>query len=209
MDIRSVLKILSVNLRHNFLPHILAAFIIALLTPVIFGISSLSGREAAQPLEMLLSLTGTVLLTPIFLPEHNENIRDLIRSKRTDHLLVCLIRLICSVCILAVIFAVFTIIMHESESAVTARHFAAGFSSAMFLGALGFFFAGVTKNCIIGYMVSTIYYIANFAMKDELNKLYLFSMSAGSFCEKYWLLGCSVLLFISTFIWLSIEKRLA
>lgn len=207
MDSKSAGKILSVNLKHNFTPHLLLALVIAFLTPIIFGISSLNGRESAQPLEMLLSLTGTVLLTPIFLPEQNENIRDLIRSKRTDYLAVCFIRLIYSLFFLAVIFGIFTLIMYSSESEITLRHFIGGYSSALFLGALGFFLAGISKNTVIGYMVSMIYYISNFAMKDELKNLYLFSMSAGSFEEKYWLIGSSVVLFVVTFICLKIVRR--
>ena len=97
MDFKSVCRILGINLRHNFLPHLLLALVITFLTPIIFGISSLNERESAQPLEMLLSLTGTVLLTPIFMPEQNENIRDLIRSKKIDYLAVCFIRLLYSV----------------------------------------------------------------------------------------------------------------
>ena len=100
---KAMIKILSVNLRHNFMPHLFTALLIAFLTPAFFGITSLDAREAAQPLERLLSLTGTVLLTPIFLPEQNENIRDLIRSKRTDYLAVCAVRLIYSIFFLAVI----------------------------------------------------------------------------------------------------------
>ena len=197
---RSLYKILSVNLRHNFIPHFFLALVIAFLTPALFGIASLDAREAAQPLERLLSLAGTVLLTPIFLPEQNENIRDLVRSKKTDYRAVCAIRLLYSIFFLAVIIGSFTLVMHYSESAVTVRHFVGGFSSALFLGSLGFFFAGISQNTIVGYMVSMIYYITNFGLKDELKGFYLFSMSAGSFNEKYWLLGGSVVLIVVTFL---------
>lgn len=207
MDFKSVCRILGINLRHNFLPHLLLALVITFLTPIIFGISSLNERESAQPLEMLLSLTGTVLLTPIFMPEQNENIRDLIRSKKIDYLAVCFIRLLYSVFFLAVIFVGFTLVINYSESEITLRHFIGGYSSALFLGALGFFCAGISKNSIIGYMVSMIYYISNFTMKDELKNWYLFSMSAGSFQEKYWLIGSSVALFAVTFIWLKLMKK--
>lgn len=207
MGIGSVLKIISVNFRKNFLLHFFAALIIAFITPVIFGISSLDARESARPLEMLLSLTGTVLLTPVFLPEQNENIRDLIRSKRIDHLAVCFMRLMYSLFFLAVIFGGFTLIMRSCESDVTARHFVGSYASAIFLGALGFFFAGVSKNSVVGYMISMIYYIANYAIKDELGDLYLFSMSAGSFQGKYTLIGCSAALFALTFILLSKKPR--
>lgn len=200
-------KILLVNLKNNFLIHFLLAIAVAVLTPVVFTITSLDSSMSAQPLEIMLSLTGTVLLTPVFLPEQNENIRDLIRSKRIEYLAVCFIRLLYSLFFLAVIFGIFTLIMYNSESAVTLRHFIGGYSSALFLGALGFFFAGISKNSIIGYMISMIYYISNFALKDDLKNLYLFSMSAGSFHEKYWLIGSSAALFAVTFLWLKLLNR--
>ena len=120
---KSIFKILSVNLRHNFIPHLMIALVIALLTQAIFGIASLDAREAAQPIERLLSLAGAVLLTPIFLPEQNESIRDLIRSKRTDYLAVCFIRLLYSIFFLAVIIGAFTLVMQCSESEVTIPSF--------------------------------------------------------------------------------------
>lgn len=205
---RSIFIILSVNLRHNFIPHLIIAVVIAFLTQVLFGIASLDAREAARPLEQMLSLVGTVLLTPIFLPEQNENIRDLVRSKRTDYLTVCFIRLIYSIFFLAVIIGTFTLVMQCSESEVTIRHFVGGLSSALFLGSLGFFFAGLSQNTIVGYMVSLIYYIANFGLKDELKGFYLFSMSAGSFTEKYWLFGGSVVLFAVGFVLIEMQERL-
>ena len=204
--IRSTCKILSVNLRHNFIPHLIIALVIALITQGLFGIASLNAREAARPLEQLLSLAGTVLLTPIFLPEQNENIRDLIRSKRTDYLAVCLVRLIYSIFFLAMIIGIFTFIMQCSESEVTLRHFVGGFCSALFLGSLGFFFAGISRNTILGYMVSMIYFITNFALRKELRGFYLFSMSAGSFTEKYWLLGGSMVLYAAAFALLKYFK---
>lgn len=194
------LKIAAVNLKHNTAPHLLLAIVIAYLTPVIFGISSLNSRESAQPLEMFLPLTGTALLTPIFLPEQNENIRDLVRSKRTDYLSVCLIRLLYSLVFLAFIFGIFTIIMYCCESDVTLRHFTGGFANAVFLGSAGFFFSGISGNCAAGYMVSFMYYICNFFLKDELKCLYLFSMSSGSFEEKYYLLFFSAVLFLTAFM---------
>lgn len=204
--IRSTFKILSVNLRHNFIPHLIIALVIALITQGLFGIASLNAREAARPLEQMLSLAGTVLLTPIFLPEQNENIRDLIRSKRTDYLAVCLVRLMYSIFFLAMIIGIFTFIMQCSESEVTLRHFVGGFCSALFLGSLGFFFAGISRNTILGYMVSMIYFITNFALRKELKGFYLFSMSAASFIEKYWLFGGSMVLFAAAFALLKYFK---
>ena len=95
MESEFLAKIVKINLRHNFLQHLFAAIGIVILTPVIFETSSLDGKLAAQPLEMFLCLSGAILFTPIFLPEQDENIRDLIRSKRTNYLAVCAVRFAC------------------------------------------------------------------------------------------------------------------
>lgn len=197
MDMQSGLTCLHINLKRNFLPHFCIAILITLLTPAVFGISSLDEKLAAQPIEMLLSLTGTVLLTPIFLPEQNENIRDVIRSKRTDYLHICIMRAVYSVIAVAIIIGGFVLVMYFSESNVSYLHFIGGFASALFLGALGMMTAGISGNIPVGYMISLIYYIANFAMKDKLGKLFLFSMSAGSIEEKYWLMIVAVIMMIA------------
>lgn len=204
MGFPALAKVASVNLRHNFIPHLLIALVIVLLTPMVCGISSLDEFQSAMPLERLLSLTGPVFLTPIFLPEQNENIRDVIRSKRTDYLAVCAIRVLYSVFFLAVITACFVLIMGGCESEVTVRHFLGGFSTALFLGSLGVFCAGASGNVVVGYMCSAIYYISNYAVKDKLGHWFLFSMSIGSFDEKYWLLGSSIVLIL---LGLGLEKH--
>lgn len=204
MDFSALAKVTGVNLKHNFIPHLLIALSIVFLTPMVCGISSLDAFQSAMPLERLLSLTGPVLLTPVFLPEQNENIRDVIRSKRTDYPAVCVIRVLYSTFFLAVIIACFVLCMGGCESEVTVRHFLGGFTTALFLGAFGLFCAGAGGNIVVGYMGSMMYYISNYALKDKLGHWFLFSMSLGSFDEKYWLLGSSVVLIL---LGLGLEKR--
>ncbi len=194
-------KIVKINLRHNFLPHMLATLALAFLTPVVFETSSLNKTLAAQPLEMFLSLAGALLLTPVFLPEQDENIRDLIRSKRTDYLAVCALRMAYSSVALAVLIGGFTVFMRACESAVGWQHFFGAFVSAFFLGSLGFAGAGVSGNVTVGYMVAMIYYIANFALKEKLGDFYLFSMSAGDGGGKVLLFAVSLLLVAMVFEW--------
>lgn len=185
----SFIKILLTNLKHNFLIHFVIAIIIALFTPVVFSISSLDSRASAQPLEMLLSFVGAVLLTPIFLPEQNEEIRDVIRSKKTDYLLVCAIRVIYSVMAIMLITGIFVIFMKYRECNVTWKHLISGFASSLFLGTIGFSFAGLSGNISVGYMSAMVYYTANIGLKDKLGICYLFSMySGGNFSDKYFLI---------------------
>lgn len=200
MDLCMAANILGVNIRRNLAPHLLTAFLIALFTPLICGINSLQGASAAQPLEKILCLCGPVLLTPIFWPEHDADIRDVIRSKKTDYLAVCAVRVCCCVIALAAIYGGFVFMMRVCESGAGIRHFAGGFASALFLGALGFGAAGCFDSPVAGYMAAMIYYILNYMLKMKLGRWFLFSMSiGGGFEGKYWLLGGSAALLLAGF----------
>lgn len=186
MDFSNRAKIVSVNLRYNFLPHFAIACVIVLAVPTIFSISSLTERGAAQPLEYLLSFAGAFLLTPVFYPEQNKNVRDLIRSKRTGYLSVCFVRVVYSAIALALVVGAMVLAMKHCESAVTWRHFVGGYASALLLGSVGLFFAGASGNVTAGYMAAVIYYLASYAMKDKLGAACIFSMMLGmDFSYKY------------------------
>ncbi len=171
-----VLSILKSDIRHNFLPHFAIAAAIALLIPVFAGITALEGKAAAQPVEMYLTLTGIAALTPVFLPERDESIRDVICSKRTDCVIIYALRILYSLIYIALIMGCFTAVMRLCESEATVKLFAGGFASAVLLGTAGFAVAGLSGNTAAGYMAAFIYYIANFALKEKLGVFFLFSI---------------------------------
>lgn len=195
----SLARVVCSDVRHNFLMHYLAAAAVVVLSPAFFSVSELNPRQAAQPLEVIISLIGVIMMTPVFLPEQNESIRDVVRSKKTPYLLVCMLRLIFSMMIMTVFIALFVVYMKHSSSDVSFRHFLGTVASAAALGAIGFFASGISNNIIIGYMASLFYYIMNFSLKDKLGVFYIFSMINGSFEEKKWLFGISTVLIIATF----------
>lgn len=196
----SFIKILRVNLKHNFPIHFILAVLVAVLTPVVFSISSLDARMSAQPLEMLLSFIGAILLTPIFLPEQNHEIRDIIRSKKTDYSAVCLIRVIYSVVAIMLITGIFVLVMKYCECEVTWKHFVGGFASSLFLGVVGFTVAGLSNSVSAGYMMAMVYYAANIGLKDKLGICYLFSMYSGEdFSDKYLLILLSAIIIAIVF----------
>lgn len=199
MGFSAAAKIVRINLRHNFLVHFCIALAVAVLTPLVFSISALDFASSARPLEMLLCMTGTVLLTPVFLPEQNENIRDVIRSKRFDYLSVCIIRVIYSIIALAAIIGVFVFVMKLCECDVTLAHFGAGFSSAYFLGAIGLAFAKFGGSPTVGYMASMIYYMLNF-IGSKLGSFWLFTMSNGMKSVNFALIIWGTLIIAGTFI---------
>lgn len=199
MDFSAAAKIVGINLRHNFLVHFCIALTVAILTPLVFSISALDFTSSARPLEMLLCMTGTVLLTPVFLPEQNENIRDVIRSKRVDYLSVCIIRVIYSTVALAAIIGVFVFVMKLCECDVTLAHFGAGFGSAYFLGAIGLAFAKFGGSPTVGYMASMIYYMLNF-IGSKLGSFWLFTMSNGMKSVNFSLMIWGTVIIAGTFI---------
>ncbi|MDE6088029.1 MAG: hypothetical protein K2G25_06545 [Oscillospiraceae bacterium] len=194
-------KILFLNLKHNFLIHFLLAVVVAVLTPVVFSIHSLDARASAQPIEMLLPFIGPILLTPVFLPEQNPEIRDVIRSKKTDYLAVCLIRIVYSVTAMLLITGIFILIMKACACEVTCQHLIGSFASSLFLGTIGFTVAGLSNNVSAGYMASMVYYAANIGLKDKLGICYLFSMyGGGNFSDKYLLILLSVMIIAIVFV---------
>ena len=68
---KRVLTAARLDLKRNFLPHLCLALLLVLLTPVLFGLNDLDTQGSAVPLELMMPLTGILLLTPIFLPEQD------------------------------------------------------------------------------------------------------------------------------------------
>ena len=192
-------RVVYSDVKHNFLIHYIAALCILLASPIFFSLSHLDSILSAQPLEVYVPLIGIVLMTPVFLPEQNESIYDVVRSKKTDHNIICIMRLLCSVVIAAVMIGAYVLYMKHCNSQVTVKHFIGSSATAFALGSVGFLFAGVSRNVIIGYMASIIYYILNLTLGSKLGYLYLFSMMHGSFAEKKWLLTGAFVLSAASF----------
>lgn len=200
-------RIICVNLKHHFVMPFLAAVGIFFLTLLLFNIAALEETDAAGPIEFLLCWTGVALLTPIFLPEQNPEIRDVICARKTDYLKVCGIRLIYSVTAVAALISLFVGMMKICESHVTYRLLAGGIYTALFLGAVGFAAAGISCNTVVGYMAAMIVYLANYGLKGKLGRFSLFAMSMGGNVRKEWLLLGAAVLIILTFAILRARQK--
>ncbi|MCM1466625.1 MAG: hypothetical protein NC086_00645 [Alistipes sp.] len=200
-------KILAVNLKYQFRGPFFAALAVVLLTPVFYNVSALSRLASARPLEMFFLWTGGVLFTPICLLEQDKNIRDCVRVRKTDYYMVCLFRILYSAAALCVMEGLFVVYMKICQCDVTIWHFIGGTASALFFGCLGFFAAGVTGNVIAGYMVQMVLFVMNYGLKDKMGVFYLFSMSFGSFYEKWWQLFGSVVLVWGAFLVMRVRER--
>ena len=189
-----VLEIAKINLRHNALLSIAVAVLLCLVTPLFIGTANLDRNSAAMPLEMFVSLIGVVLLTPVFQPEQNEEIDDLVSSKYCSTAKVHLIRTVYSAGIAAILICIFTVSMKLQSCDVTPVLALGTIADALFLGSMGMQASAVTGNTVIGYMPLLLYYALNIGMGPKPGSLYLFFLVTGSCTAKLWLLLAGLLM---------------
>lgn len=182
-----VWQIAKVNLRHNFTPLFLLSFIIMLLTPVLFGTTNLDYKAAAVPLEMFVSIIGIILLVPIFQPEQDDEIKEVVSSKYIDCIYVYLIRVVYSVIGIIVLVVAFALFMLLCGCEISIPLIFGTIADAMFLGAIGFLTSAITNNLPVSFMVSLLYYVINITMKSKLGILNIFAMMSGDYKPNLWL----------------------
>lgn len=189
-------QIEKVNLKNNIPIHAAVCVLMLLLSPFLMGVANLGAQDSAKVLEMYVALTGIVLIPPVFLPEQDHDIRELIFSKYTDSQVVYLIRLLGNIFLLAFMLSVYIgMLRYHGCEFPTGKYFCGTLAEMFFLGGLGLFFYGLSDNFVIGYMVPIVYYIAAVGGGEKyLRMFYPFSMLRGSYDEKVWLLAAAALL---------------
>ena len=195
-----VLEIARINLRHNTFLSIIVSAVVIMITPIIFGTANLDKTESAIPLEMFVSLIGIVLFTPIFQPEQNHEIADVVFPKRVSMNVIYLIRTVYTFVFLMAFIALFCVFMSLQKSDVTFLMFVGTAANAVFLGSLGMLAAALTGNTIIAYMIPMVYYMLNYGAGRKLGNYYLFSMRSLDYQPKIWLLTTGILLIFLTLL---------
>lgn len=192
------LKIAKVNLKFNLLPHIIAAICLCLISPLIMGVKNLDSINTAKVLDVYISLLGIILLIPIFIPDQDRDIRDLIRSKKESIAVNYLIRITEAVVFLILIVFSFLLYLKIGNCIFDfSKYFYGAVSTCVFLGGLGIFAYSIVDNIAVGYMIPILYYILCYgAGKKYLGKFYLFSMLQGNTMDKKYLLISGILMIV-------------
>lgn len=198
--ILQVWQIAKVNLRHNFLPLLVPAVLIMLLTPVLFGTAKLDSKAAAVPLEMLISIIGIILLVPIFSPEQDDEIKDVIASKYIDSTYVYIIRIAYSIIGIVLLVLLFSLFMRLYACEITLKLVFGTIADAMFLGTMGLFVSAVINNLPVSFMVPLLYYVINIMMKSKLGNFNIFSMMSGNYKPDSFLFVASIILITGSVI---------
>ena len=207
MERECYVKIIQVNLKHNFIWPFLATVFVGVFSAMLFNLKALSAVAALQPIELLMCFTGVMMMTPIFLPEQKPDIKDVICSKWVNYTKVCLIRLAYSIVSVVIVNIIFVLVMKTQESEISGFHIFAAIAGALFLGSIGFFVSGITENAMAGYMVAMGYYLINYGVKKKLGVFNMFSGSVKAFEDKVWLVLWAAVLVMITFVWMKSRTK--
>ena len=74
-------QIEKTNLKYHVPLHILVCVILLGVSPLLMGVENLSAVDSAKALERYVALIGIIMLTPVFLPEQDIEIRELVYAK--------------------------------------------------------------------------------------------------------------------------------
>ena len=192
------LNIAKANLKFNLLPHILVVLFLAVLAPVIMGVSNLEPLQVAKVIDFYLSLFGIVLCIPLFMPDEDKSIRDLLESKKESMYLVHIIRLVEGVSILLLSLIVFLMFMKQQGSNFPYYQYLYGaVANGLFLGGLGIMFYSILDNLAVAYMIPILYYVMCMGgAKKYMGKFYLFSMMGGGVEDKIYLLVAGIVMIV-------------
>ncbi len=194
-------QIAKINLRHNFPASFALAVLLLMLTPVLFGTANLDSQATAVPLEGFVSLAGIILLTPVFQPEQNPQVEEVVTSKYISNSIIHTIRITCSIFALLLLISIFAFYMSLNGCKVTLPLLLGTIASSVFLGSLGMLAAGITNNTAVSYMVPVVYYSLNFAGGSGFGNFYLFSMMHGEYGQKVWLFASGTgMILLSVFV---------
>ena len=96
------------NLKYHIPVHLLVCILLLFVSPFFMGVKNLTAQDTAKVLEMYVALIGIVLLTPVFLPEQDRGIRDLVCTKYLTSAVVYLVRIAGNIVLLILLAGLYT-----------------------------------------------------------------------------------------------------
>lgn len=179
----------KVYIKCHYRWYLLAALAFTLAAPFLVGMEALDFGQAGKVMEVYFSLNGMILLTPLFWPDQDRNIRDLLRARELPLWQLHLIRLGEEFLGLCVLTALFLLWMRAGECRFAFLPCYLGtLATCLFLGGLGILAYSVTDSLPVGYMIPMAFYLCNYGSgRKYLGHFYLFTMSEGTFDGKVWI----------------------
>lgn len=189
--------IIKEQLKHNMIWQTAISLLILLLSPLVLGIENLDAGQTAKVLEMYVAVIGIILFIPIFQPEQDRDLRDLIQSKYTRITEIYSIRFLLALFVSILFSFGYLMVMKHGNCEMEVGKFFFGILAEMIaFGGIGVLAYAVSDNMIIGYMASIVYYIAGYAGGiKNLGKVYPFGMML-DYSTKYVIFIIGIICFI-------------
>ena len=201
--VEKYLEITKVQLKQHAWQHLLVSILLLAASPLVLGISNLDAAQSAKVLETYVALTGIILFVPVFLPEQDRDLRDVIKAKYTNIMSVYLARILISLLFSALLTLAFLLVMKAGNCEIEpGKYYFGTMAEIIAFGGIGIFAYAVTDNLIVGYMIPLGYYVAGImAGYQYMKKFDPFGMLT-DYDTKYWILaaglvlmGCGIMLF--------------
>jgi hypothetical protein len=173
------------------------------------GTENLDASKSARVLEMYVALIGIVILTPIYLPEKNSDLRELVTAKFIPYARVIALRILLALFTMMLMIGLYIVLLRNNNCIFPIVPYYFGtLAEALFLGGMGFCAYGIFKQIAVGYLLPVMYYITAFGAGTKLMKaFYPFSMIYGSYREKLNLAVAGIVLVIIGLTYPYLEKR--
>ncbi|RDU24870.1 hypothetical protein [Anaerosacchariphilus polymeriproducens] len=196
------LKISIINLKITFLPHILVILFMCFIAPFIMGVQNLQPDQVAKIVESYLSLFGIILFLPVFIPDMNNNIRDLIASKKESMITHHCIRVMEALILLFLVGMLFLFYLKSGDCRFLIEKMSYSLiANSIFLGGMGMLVFAISNQVAFAYMIPITYYIICYGSgKKYLGNFYLFTMQYGSFQEKYYIFVLGLIMITTAII---------
>ena len=178
------------NQKHNLWIPFLICILLLLVSPLFLGIENLTKPETAKVLEYYAVFISIILLSAVFLPEQDKDIRDLLSSKYMPVAKLYGIRMTQAIIYLMLLLGIYMCVLKAGNCEFAFLKLYMGeLATMVFLGGMGIFFYALTDQVVVGYMIPLLYYMLNITISpNKIKGLYLFSMSIGKY-EWKWTLG--------------------
>lgn len=192
----------QLSLRNN----LFLAVAYLLTVPLVRGIANLDAVRSADVLEQSVILIGIFLIVPLNAPEQSKAIQEVVYTKKIPGWVILLIRLTMALITLPIMTGIFAGIMVWNHCTFPYMSYVVGtVISAVALGSVGFLVSVLSNSVVAGYLAAMGYFLFHFLGNISSESIfYLFSMGAGNYTAKIWLVGLSALLIAISLIY---ERR--
>ena len=190
------IEIFKINWKYNLLPHIIITALLCILAPFIMGVKNLDDTLTAKVLELYISLFGIILLTPLFIPDQDRSIRELLESKRVSMVVHHCVRLLAAFGVLIIAITSFLVFLKSQGCRFPFSDYLYGtIATSIFLGGMGVLVYSISDNLPVSYMIPIIYYISCYGGRGRfLGKFYLFTMGYSDISIKNYIMIAGMLM---------------